>query len=236
MPSPVADHFIRFAPSYDRVNHILSLGLDVHWRARLIAEIKEMPNPQILDLCAGTLACTRDVIERFPHASVTAVDFCRPMLDYGLSRLTESMRARVEVICADVFDLVLPSASFDAVICSCGMRHLPEQESLIKKIHLWLSPEGQFVVFDFFRPATAVSKLFHSTVGRYVLPMVADLLNGYGPAYVNLYDSIKRFASRAEYERLLISQDYAIRRSEDLTFGIVSVIAAAPVTARSTQK
>ncbi len=236
MSSPVADHFIRFAPSYDRVNHILSLGLDVRWRARLIEEIKEVPNPRILDLCAGTLACTRDVLERFPHASVTAVDFCRPMLDYGLSRLTESMRVRVEVICADVLDLIFPSASFDSVICSCGMRHLPEQESLLKKIHLWLSPGGQFIVFDFFRPATAISKLFHSTIGRYVLPMVADLLNGYGPAYVNLHASIERFVGRAEYERLLISQEYAIRRSEDLTFGIVSLIAAAPVTVRSSQE
>src|SRR5512136_2849158 len=99
MSSPIADHFIHFAPSYDRVNHILSLGLDVHWRARLIAEIKERPNYRILDLCAGTLACTSDVLARFPHAHVTAVDSCRPMLDYGLSRITETMRARIEVIC-----------------------------------------------------------------------------------------------------------------------------------------
>ena len=74
-----------------------------------------------------------------------------------------------------------------------------------------------------------VSKLFHSTAGRYLLPMAAELLKGYSPAYVNLYTSIKHFSSRAEYEKLLISQKYAIRHSEDLTFGIVSLIAAAPL-------
>ncbi|HET6461613.1 MAG TPA: class I SAM-dependent methyltransferase [Syntrophales bacterium] len=228
---PVADHFVRFAPSYDRVNHILSLGLDVHWRARLIAEIEDRQNLRILDLCAGTLACTRDVLERFPHAHVTAVDFCRPMLDYGLSRLTEPMRAGVEVICSDVLDLELAPASFDIVICSCGLRHLPEQEALLEKIRRWLLPEGQFIILDFFRPTTTVSKLFHSTAGKYLLPAVADLLKGYRPAYLNLYVSIKHFSSRAEYERLLITQKYAVRRSEDLTFGIVSLIAAAPLVA-----
>jgi ubiquinone/menaquinone biosynthesis methyltransferase len=231
MSSPIADHFVRFAPSYDRVNHILSLGLDVHWRARLIAEIEERPNPRILDLCAGTLACTRDVLVRFPHAHVTAVDFCRPMLDYGLSKLAEPMRAGIEVICSDVLDLELAPASFDVVICSCGMRHLPAHKSLLKKIQGWLLPDGKFIVLDFFRPTTTVSKLFHATAGRYLLPAVADLLNGYGPAYLNLYASIKHFSSRAEYERLLITQEYAIRRSEDLTFGIVSLIAAAPIIA-----
>jgi demethylmenaquinone methyltransferase / 2-methoxy-6-polyprenyl-1,4-benzoquinol methylase len=229
MPSPVADHFIRFAPSYDRVNHILSLGLDVRWRARLIAAIKERPNPRVLDLCAGTLACTREVLRRFPHAHVTAVDFCRPMLDIGLSRLPEPLRTRVRVICADALVLELAPLSFDVVICSCGMRHLPEQEAMLKKIRGWLLPEGQFIILDFFRPTTVVSKLFHSTAGRYLLPMVADLLKGFGPAYLNLYASIKHFSSRAEYERLLITQKFTIRRSEDLTFGIVSLIATAPL-------
>ncbi|MGZ3595844.1 MAG: class I SAM-dependent methyltransferase [Syntrophales bacterium] len=231
MSSPVADHFIRFAPSYDRVNHLLSLGLDVHWHASLIAAIEEKSNLRILDLCAGTLACTREVLRRFPHANVTAVDFCRPMLDCGLSGLPEPMRNRVDVICADVLELDFAPASFDVVICSCGMRHLPEQGAMLKKIQGWLSPEGQFIILDFFRPTTIVAKLFHATAGRYLLPMAADLLKGFSPAYLNLYASIKHFSSRAEYERLLITQKYAVRRSEDLTFGIVSLIAVAPIIA-----
>jgi ubiquinone/menaquinone biosynthesis C-methylase UbiE len=64
------------------------------------------------------------------------------MLQLGFSKLTEPMRARVESICADALDLYLAPASFDIVICSCGMRHLPEQEALLKNIREWLPPEG----------------------------------------------------------------------------------------------
>jgi hypothetical protein len=61
--------------------------------------------------------------------------------------------------------------------------------------------------------------------------MAAELLKGFGPAYLNLYASIKHFSTRAEYERLLITQNYAIQCSEDLTFGIVSLISATPLPA-----
>jgi len=230
MASPLADHFAQFAPSYDRVNHILSLGLDVHWRASLLASIESRPVPRILDLCAGTLSCTRVILRHFGDAKVTAVDFCRPMLELGLAQLPESLRARVATICADALQLDLGPASFDVVICSCAMRHLPQQEIILQKIHRWLSPGGQLVIFDFFRPRTVLAKLFHATAGRYLLPLAGKLLNGFGPAYLHLHASIDRFVSRADYEELLATQSFGIQRSEDLTFGIVSLIVAVPFT------
>jgi len=228
MSSQLADHFVRFAPSYDRVNHLLSLGRDVHWRARMIAAIGRKPALRILDLCAGTLACTKAALENFPDAKVTAVDFCRPMLDLGLSKLARAQRARIEIICADALQLELAPGSFDVVISSWGMRHLPDQEVMLKKIRGWLSPDGQFIIFDFFRPTTLSAKFFHATVGRYVLPLAGSVLKGFGAAYRQLYDSIEHFASRVEYENLLNEHGFFIRRSEDLALGIVSLIVATP--------
>ena len=230
MASPLADHFARFAPSYDRVNHILSLGLDLHWRARLLSVIPPRPALRILDLCAGTLAGTREVLRRFSDAEVTAVDFCRPMLDFGLSRLDESLRARLAPVCADALELDLKDHSFEVVICSFAMRHLPRQEIMLQKIRNWLSPGGQLVIFDFFRPTTVLAKLFQATAGRYLLPLAGELLKGFGPAYLHLHASIDRFATRAEYEELLARQGFEIRSSEDLTFGIVSLIVAVPLS------
>lgn len=229
MSSLLAHHFAQFAPSYDRVNHILSLGLDVRWRARLLDAIDRRPAPRILDLCAGTLSCTREVLRRFVDAKVTAVDFCRPMLDRGLAQLPQLLRARVATICADALQLDLRPASFDVVICSCAMRHLPQQEIMLQKIHSWLSPGGQLLIFDFFRPRTVLAKVFHATAGRYLLPLAGELLKGFGPAYLHLHASIDRFVSRVDYEELLATQSFGIQRAEDLTFGIVSLVVAVPL-------
>ncbi len=229
MSSWLAHHFAQFAPSYDRVNHILSLGLDVRWRACLLAAIDRRPAPRILDLCAGTLSCTREVLRRFVDAKVTAVDFCRPMLDHGLAQLPHLPSTRVATICADALQLDLSPESFDVVICSCAMRHIPQQEILLQKIHSWLSPGGQLVIFDFFRPTTVFAKVFHATAGRYLLPLAGELLKGFGPAYLHLHASIDRFVSRADYEKLLATQSFGIQRAEDLTFGIVSLVVAVPL-------
>lgn len=226
--SDVVEHFDRFAPSYERVNHLLSLGLDVRWRARLMGAAGGRPL-RILDLCAGTLACTREALRRFPDAKVTAVDACRAMLDTGLQKLDESGKRRLTAVCADVLEADFAPGSFDVAISSFGMRHLPEQRPVLEKVHDWLCPGGRLIVFDFFRPEKVIARLFHGTAGRYILPAAGEWLGGFGPAYVNLHGTIERFLSRAEYEQLLRTNRFVIRRSEDLTFGIVSLISAEPV-------
>ncbi|HUH65935.1 MAG TPA: class I SAM-dependent methyltransferase [Syntrophales bacterium] len=229
MSSSLADHFALFSKSYDRVNHVLSLGLDVHWRERLVASVERRPTPNILDLCAGTLPCTRTMLQRFSDARVMAVDFCHPMLELGRANIPLHMRSQVEIICADALDLNLPSASFDVVVSCFGMRHLEKQEEMLKKIRGWLLPGGQFLIFDFFRPATPIAKLFQATVGRYVLPSAARFFGGFASAYTNLHVSIERFLTRQEYEGLLVTEGYVVTRSEDMAFGVVSIIVAAPL-------
>ncbi len=226
MSSWISDHFAQFAPSYDRVNRVLSLGLDAGWRARLIRMIDPGPDMRILDLCAGTLSCTREALRRFPDATVTAADICRPMLDMGISKLEKHVRSRVELICADALELDLRPRSCDVIICSMGMRHLPKQEKMMEMIRGWLKYRGQFLILDFFRPETRAAKFFHLTAGKYVLPSAGKLLGGFGPAYLNLHKSISNFYSRTEYEDLLRKYSFSVRHSENLTFGIVSLIAA----------
>ncbi len=228
MSSWMSEHFTEFAPSYDRVNRILSLGLDAGWRFRLVGRIDSAPGPMILDLCAGTLSCSHEVLRRFPEAKVTAVDICRPMLEMGIAKLEDGFRARVEPICADALELELPSRSYDAVMCSMGMRHIPNQEKILANVRRWLKYNGQMILLDFFRPSTMASKLFQLTAGKYILPQAGRLLGGCGPAYVNLHDSINNFYSRPEYEHLLRNNYFSVRHSEDLACGIVSLIEAYP--------
>lgn len=222
--SEISELFSRFASSYERVNGILSLGLDAGWRVRAVQAIEHGARLRILDLCAGTLGCTRAALARFPDARVTAVDFCRPMLDAGLARLAAPCGGRVEIVCADALRVSFPRASFDAVICSMGMRHLPEQGEMLARIRTWLSPGGQFIVLDFFRPERLLARMFHATAGRFVLPLAGSLFGGYGDAYRKLYDSIECFMTRRAYEDVLGAHGFEVQRARDFTCGIISLI------------
>ena len=92
------------------------------------------------------------------------------MLDMGESKLSDDLKPRVTLKCADVLQLELRQHSFDLVVSSFGMRHIRECELIVKKIGTWLIPRGRLIVLDFFKPETVLSRVFQATAGRHILP------------------------------------------------------------------
>src|SRR6516225_8394921 len=82
--------FGQIAPTYDFLNHLLSLGIDRRWRrftARKLSEPLRRPNAKVLDLCCGTCDLS---IELARQASTWSVDFCHPMLVIGRGKALKS--------------------------------------------------------------------------------------------------------------------------------------------------
>jgi len=75
--------FDEVAPTYDFLNHLLSMGIDNYWRAVATARAKKLmektPDPRILDVATGTgdLAAS---MAKIPGAKVTALDLSPQML------------------------------------------------------------------------------------------------------------------------------------------------------------
>ena len=73
--------FGAIAPSYDLLNHLLSLNVDRYWRWRTTRLVPVRGDAPILDLCTGTgdlaLAYDRAAGRRVP---IVAADFCHEML------------------------------------------------------------------------------------------------------------------------------------------------------------
>src|SRR5438552_2799494 len=73
--------FGAIAPSYDLLNHLLSLNIDRYWRWRTTQLAPPVDNAPVLDLCTGTgdlaLAYDRAASGRVP---IIGADFCHEML------------------------------------------------------------------------------------------------------------------------------------------------------------
>src|SRR6516225_4846245 len=73
--------FGNIAPSYDLLNHLLSLNIDRYWRWRTTRLVPPVAGAPILDLCTGTgdlaLAYDRAAAGRSP---IIGADFCHEML------------------------------------------------------------------------------------------------------------------------------------------------------------
>ncbi|OBR66268.1 methyltransferase [Paenibacillus oryzae] len=116
-------------------------GAAVGW-----TEIKK-EKPRILDLGAGTGLLSAMLLEKFPYASMTLIDFSEEMLQKAKSRFQDD--SRVTYIAADYtnYDFAEP---FDAVVSALSIHHLSHQQkqALFAKIRGWLTPGGLFMNAD----------------------------------------------------------------------------------------
>ena len=82
----VREIFDSIAPSYDLLNHLLSMGLDRRWwgrAARSFRDVLARPNARVLDLCCGTGDMTAALLKERPLSAepVTGLDFSGEMLE-----------------------------------------------------------------------------------------------------------------------------------------------------------
>ncbi|MBX3233360.1 MAG: menaquinone biosynthesis decarboxylase [Labilithrix sp.] len=231
--------FDRIAPSYDRMNRLMTLGIDKGWRKKAIDAIRPVveraasrsapsservmgsAGPRILDLCAGTLDLAALLEEAFPEAEVVACDASEKMLQLGASKVR-----RARPVVGDALALPFDDASFDAVICGFGMRNLADLRRGVGEARRVLPPGGVFVTLELFQPRGATSRLLHGAGLRYALPMLGAAIANDREAYAYLAESMEGFVTREAYEQLLAAEGFTAVTSIDLTLGMAAIVCA----------
>src|SRR4051795_6061395 len=113
----VRQMFGEIAPSYDRMNHLLSLNVDRYWRRWTVQKLQPKPGEPILDVCTGT----GDLAIAFQRATagkseIVAADFCREMLEIGRRKQARmGVGSELTFVEADAQNLPLPDDRFAIV-------------------------------------------------------------------------------------------------------------------------
>lgn len=210
--------FDRIAPTYDLLNRVLSAGLDKRWRARAVHELRSAPEGELLDLCAGTLDLSAALEKQFPSREIVAVDFAADMLARGAHKV-----ARTTVVVGDAMDLPFGKGRFAGAVCGFGLRNLGNPGHGIAEARRVLKPGGRLVILEFFRPSQGITRAFHTGFAR-ALPAIGRVVSHDGDAYRYLAESMASFVTRRECEDLLRAHGFRDVRSEDLTFGVASIV------------
>ena len=110
--------FNEVAGTYEKINHILTLGLDIKWR-RLAAMKAASSNPQkCLDVCSGT-GETAQLLGRYtaPDTLIISLDFSIPMLSVGKKKTGMD---KIHFALGDAFRLPFTDGVFDlSVLFEC---------------------------------------------------------------------------------------------------------------------
>jgi demethylmenaquinone methyltransferase/2-methoxy-6-polyprenyl-1,4-benzoquinol methylase len=188
----VREMFSSIAPTYDLLNHLLSLNIDRSWRERALRRLnwEARPDGRFLDACAGTLDFAATLLGRPGfRGSVVGADFAIPMLRLGVAK------GDGKVLRAGSDALALPFAEgiFDGAFVGFGVRNLADLDAGLVELRRVLRPGTRLVILDFTTPAFAPMRALYLFYFRRVLPLVGRLVSGHPTAYAYLPSSVMEF-------------------------------------------
>lgn len=206
----VREIFDSIAPSYDRLNHLLSFGLDRHWWAKTARSFRAVlmrPECRVLDICCGTGDLTAALLKLRPEAGepVLGLDFSQEMLDRARRKY---QHPNVRWLQGDAMQLPFPDASLDLVTAAFGFRNLPNYAGGLREIHRVLRPGGQIGILECNQPDGLNGALYNIYFKR-ILPIVGGIVSGDRAAYEYLPASVERFPRPPRMLRMMTEAGFS---------------------------
>jgi len=165
--------FNRLAPRYDRMNRIISLGLDRGWRRRAVDALGAPDGARVLDLACGTGDFCRDLAAR-GYAPV-GLDFSAGMLAAG--------RVASPLVRADAAALPVAAHSFDAITCGFALRNFVDLSAVFAECARALRPGGRFAALDATVPTNPVMRFGNAVWFRGAVPLIGRVVAHDAEAY-----------------------------------------------------
>lgn len=211
--------FDAISPTYDRINRILSLGMDRRWRKRVAEYLPPQKNLKILDLATGTgdqalaLLNSKASIE-----SIIGIDLSVEMLALAKKKLGD----KTEFIRADAEKLPFAEKSFDAATFSFGIRNVNDPLNSLKAIHRVLKTKGRCLILEFSLPPKPIRGFFLFYL-RHILPRIGGLLSRKPAAYRYLNQTIEHFPSGKDFCLLMKEAGFTRLRAVPMALGGVTL-------------
>lgn len=219
--------FDGIAPYYDFLNRFLSLGIDVSWRKKAIAELDPAQHRRILDVATGTADVAILTAKTLPQAHITGLDLSREMLKIGDTKIEkQNLTDRIQLLQGDSENLPFADNSFDALTVAFGVRNYENLERGLREMRRVLRPDGKLVVLEFSRPRRFPFKQLFNFYFANILPAIGRMRSKDPRAYRYLYESVQAFPDGEDFLRILRETGYNSTRCKALTLGISSIYTA----------
>lgn len=215
--------FDSIAGDYDRLNHLMSLGIDRCWRRRAIRQVVEKDHPQtILDAACGTGDFAIAIAKAAnPLTLVTGVDLSENMLAVMRQKVAgNNLEGQIITKQGNCESLPWPDSSFDCVTIAFGIRNFEHRELALKEFLRVLRPGGRLVILELSLPSNSIIRRLYNLYFTRILPGIGGRISGDKAAYNYLPASVLKFPGRRQWTSTMQDCGYNNVSHKAFTLGI----------------
>ncbi|MDT0559361.1 bifunctional demethylmenaquinone methyltransferase/2-methoxy-6-polyprenyl-1,4-benzoquinol methylase UbiE [Ichthyenterobacterium sp. W332] len=222
----VTKMFDNISKEYDGLNRVISFGIDVKWRKKVV-QIVAKSNPEtILDIATGTGDLAINLTETAANR-IVGLDISDGMLEVGRQKIKKkSLDGIIEMVIGDSESLPFKDNSFDAITVAFGVRNFENLNKGLSEILRVLKPNGIFVILETSVPTKTPFKQGYKLYSKFILPNIGRLFSKDKIAYKYLSDSASKFPFGEELNNIL--RDIGFINVEDMpqTLGVATIYKA----------
>ena len=223
----VTQMFDTISKNYDGLNRVISLGIDVSWRKKVVALVAELKPKKVLDIATGTGDLAIAIAQKQKDISVTGLDISPGMLEVGKQKVASAqLKDTVTMIIGDSEKLPFDDNSFDAITVAFGVRNFENLDKGLSEIQRVLKPKGRFVVLETSVPTKFPFKQGYHFYTSYILPLIGKLFSKDKVAYGYLSKSAAAFPFGEAFNNILAKNGFINIEHKPQTFGVATIYVA----------
>lgn len=222
--------FDGIAPTYDFLNHALSMGVDRGWRRKAVKALGRFSPKKVLDVATGTGDFAILVASLLRPERIVGVDISEGMMKVARDKVAhltpEQCPCEIFFQKEDCLSLSFEDAVFDAVTVAYGVRNFQDLDAGLREMFRVIRPGGHLLIVELATPPRFPMRQLFWLYSHVVMPLVGKLVSKDGNAYSYLPATMEAFPQGEVMEGVLLRAGFRSVQWRRFTFGICTMYLA----------
>ncbi|WP_179374518.1 bifunctional demethylmenaquinone methyltransferase/2-methoxy-6-polyprenyl-1,4-benzoquinol methylase UbiE [Winogradskyella wichelsiae] len=222
----VTKMFDTISKEYDGLNRVISFGIDIKWRNKVVDLVADTNPKNILDIATGTgdlaISLTATSAEE-----IIGLDISDGMLEVGRKKIaSKNLEGIISMVIGDSEDLPFEDHTFDAITVAFGVRNFEHLEKGLAEILRVLKPNGIFVILETSVPTNPLYKAGYRFHTKLIMPTIGKIFSKDKVAYSYLSESASLFPYGEALNNILRKIGFINVVDRPQTMGVATIYSA----------
>jgi len=219
--------FDTISENYDGLNRVISLGIDVKWRKKVVKMVANKNPQSILDIATGTGDLAIQYAMATKASEIVGLDISSGMLSMAKKKVAHTpLNEKISFVQGDSEALPFDDGRFDVISVSFGIRNFETLTHGLAEILRVLKKGGMFVILETSVPTKFPFKQGYHVYSKNVLPLVGKIFSKDKVAYKYLSESASVFPHGEALNNILKKIGFIEVENKPQTFGVATIYTA----------